>query len=61
LFSIPHNKTVFGELEDDASFQLLELVYEKPTQAQGRMHMLVDPIKFTMRLETEPEEAQRQL
>lgn len=59
FFMLPHNKTVFGEIADDASFQLIDLVYEKPTQAQGQMHMLVDPIKFTMRLESE--ETQQQL
>jgi hypothetical protein len=51
--------TVFGEIKDDASFQLLDLVYEKPTRDQAGMHMLMEPIKFTMRLETQPAEAQQ--
>ena len=45
-------------MEDDASFQVLNLVYEQPTELQGQSNILVDRIQFTMRLETEPENVQ---
>ena len=52
--------SVFGEIKD-ASFQFLDLVWDRPTRAQAGLQMLVDPIKFTMRMESHPAEAQRLL
>lgn len=44
--------TVFGQLQDDASFRLLDQIWELPTKNQGGLTMLQEPIHFEMRIES---------
>ena len=47
--------TNFGRIEDEASFQVIDTIFNLPLHKQGMMTMLQDPIPFDMSLEKDGE------
>ncbi|KAL7566121.1 hypothetical protein ACA910_003894 [Epithemia clementina (nom. ined.)] len=43
--------TVWGQIMDDASLNVIDHIWSLPTKPQGGLTMLESPIKFTMRIE----------